>query len=267
MKVAKSLHDGYMIIQNGSSLMTGNDLMLKMSSFHSRVINLLKFASRNPSRLEEIHPAMIEKLTRSGTGTGQGLGNKLAPHEAAMAVILEEHDWKLQSDETDGFVYKHQVNGTQRSLDFRLMELKEGVIINSLDMDLKHGGEGAGAAIFLNDGKFADNVIYIISYTRILERVRGERRCPRENVCVIALGQDIMTDNDKALLERRFAFIRQANAEAETTDDLVLYLRSANQYKCRRFTPEFVIDRLVKTESWILPSVSPIMQEPHSQLA
>jgi len=241
--------------------------MLKMSSFYSRVITLLNFASRNPSRLEEIHPAMIEKLTRSGSGTGQGLGNKLPPHEAAMAVILEEHNWKLQSDETNGFVYKHQVNGTQQSLDFRLMELKEGVVVNSLDMDLKHGGEGAGAVIFLNDGKFLNDVIYVMSYTRLLPRVRGQSRCTRENVCVIALGQDIMSDNDKALLERRFAFIREANAESETTDDLVLYLRSANQYKCRRFTPEFVIDRLAKTQSWILQSASPKEQEPHSQLA
>ena len=236
-------------------------------TFHQRVDNLLVNLNRNPSRLEQIYPNMIEQLTRVGSGTGQGVANRMPPHEAAMAVVLEENGWKASHGETSGLVYKHQANGTQQSVDFRLIELNQGTVLHSVDIDLKHGGEGAGAVIFLNDGKFAPNTIYIISFTRLLERVRGERRCPRENVCVIALGQDIMTDNDKALLERRFAFIRQANAEAENTDDLVLYLRSANQFKCRRFTPEFVADRLARTQSWLLSSESPTVPGQHSQLA
>jgi hypothetical protein len=235
-----------------------------MSSFYSRISTVFNFINRNAARLEETHPAMITKLTQAAGGTGQGLGNKLPPHEAAFAVVLEEQGWKPAKGETTGFVYQHQANGTQQSIDFRLMELNEGAVVHSIDTDLKHGGEGAGASIFLNDGTFLDNVVYIISFTRLLDKVRGQRKCPRENVCVVSLGQDIMTEKDKSQLNRRFDLLKQLNAEADDTDDLVLYIRNANQFKCRRFTPEFVTDRLAKTLAWLGPSASPTEQGPHS---
>lgn len=226
-----------------------------MDTFSSRISSLFNFVSSSAARLEELHPDMITKLTQAGSGTGQGLANKCPPHEAAFAVVLEEHGWKPARGETSGFVYQHQANGTQQSIDFRLMELNEGAVVHSVDTDLKHGGEGAGASIFLNDGKFMDNVVYIISFTRLLDKVKGQRKCPRENVCVVVLGQDVMSDKDKAQLERRFALLKQLNAEAEDTDDLVLYIRNANQFKCRRFTPEFIKDQLAKTLAWIGPSL------------
>lgn len=233
------------------------DISFKMSSFNSRISELFDFIHTNPSRLEEVHPGMITKLTQEAGGTGQGLASKLPPHEAAFAVVLEEHGWRSVNDEPTGFFYKHQANGTQQSIDFRLMEKVGGVVVRSIDTDLKHGGTGSGASIFLNDGKFLDNVIYVISFTRLLDKIKGNRKCPREHVCVIALGQDVMTDKDKAQLDRRFALLKQLNAEAEDTDDLVLYIRSANQFKCRRFTPEFIKDRLEKTLAWLGPSPSP----------
>jgi hypothetical protein len=235
-----------------------------MSSFNSYISTLFNFVSSKPGRLEESHPIMITKLTRAAGGTGQGLANKLPPHEAAFAVVLEEHGWRPVSDEPTGFFYKHQANGTQQSIDFRLMEKVDGVVVRSIDTDLKHGGEGTGASIFLNDGKFMDNVVYVISFTRLLDKVKGQRKKPRENVCVIALGQDVMSDKDKSHLDRRFALLKQLNAESESTDDLVLYIRNANQFKCRRFTPEFVTDRLAKTLAWLAPSLPPTEQAPHS---
>lgn len=231
-----------------------------MSSFSS----LFNFLRANPGRLEEIHPGMITKLTQAAGGTGQGLASKLPPHEAAFAVVLEERGWRPVNDEPTGFFYKHQANGTQQSIDFRLMEKVDGVVVRSIDTDLKHGGSGAGASIFLNDGKFLDNVVYVISFTRLLDKVKGQRKCPREHMCVIALGQDVMSDKDKAQLERRFLLLKQLNADAEDTDDLVLYIRNANQFKCRRFTPEFVKDRLEKTLAWLAPSPSPSAPAPHS---
>jgi hypothetical protein len=235
-----------------------------MASFSSRISTLFNFVSRNASRLEEVHPAMITKLTQTAGGTGQGLASKLPPHEAAFAVVLEEHGWRPAADEPTGFFYKHQANGTQQSIDFRLMEKLDGAIVHSVDTDLKHCGEGAGAAVFLNDGTFMENVVYVISFTRLLEKVKGQRKKARENVCVVALGQDIMSEKDKAQLERRFALLKQLNAEAEDTDDLVLYIRNANQFKCRRFTSEFVTDRLARTLAWLEPSASPTEQAPHS---
>jgi len=238
----------------------------KMSFLH-RLTTLFKFINTNAARLEEkTHTAVMKELALS-CGKGQGLGNKVSEHEGAFAVVLREHGWLPFVEGQSGFFYKYQANGTQQSIDFRLMEVVDGKVVNSIDTDLKHGGEGAGASIFLNDGKFLDNVVYIISFTRLLDKAKGDRKKPRENVCVVSLGQDVMSAKDKAQLERRFTLLKQLNAEAEDTEDLVLYVRNANQFKCRRFTTEFITDRLEKTLAWLEPSAQPSEQAPHSQLA
>jgi len=235
-------------------------------SFNSRITTLFQFINNNPARLEETTHKEVMKQLALSCGKGQGLGNKVSEHEGAFAIVLHEHGWLPYVEGQSGFFYKYQANGTQQSIDFRLMEVVDGKMVNSIDTDLKHGGEGAGASIFLNDGKFLDNVVYIISFTRLLDAVKGQRKKPRENVCVVSLGQDVMSDKDKSQLEKRFALLKQLNAEADDTEDLVLYIRNANQFKCRRFTSEFIADRMAKTLAWIEPSVQPNEPAPHSQL-
>jgi len=239
-----------------------------MSTFRTSVSKLLSRLHSTPSVLEQKHHREMKHKLDAYCGKGQGLGNKCSDQESCFAVECEADGWSLRTPEAkDGLFYTYQVHGTQKSIDFQLIHLEDGIVSDYVNLDLKHGGEGAGASIFLNDGTFLDDVIYVISFTRLLEKVKGNRKCPRQHVCVISLGQNIMTAKDKSQLERRFALLRMMNDEAEDTDDLVLYVRNANQFKCRRFTSEFVIEQLAKTQSWLVPSVSPIEQEPHSQLA
>ena len=63
-----------------------------------------------------------------------------------------------------------------------------------------------------------------------------------------------MTEKDGIALEKRFALIKQLNSVKEDLDHLVLYNRNANQYSCKRFTPEFTEECRQKTQSWIVPS-------------
>lgn len=225
----------------------------KMSVYRSKVCSLFNSIYKNPSVLEEKHPEMKKKLD-SYCGKGQGLGNKCSDQEACFAVVFEANGWTLRSDESkQGLFYTYQAQGTQKAIDFQLMHIEEGKVIDLINIDLKHGDK---EAIFLNDGTFLDDVIYVISFTRILPRVKGGgRKCPREQVCVIARGQDVMTEKDRKALENRFALLKQLNSIKEDLDHLVMYARNANQFSCKRFSSLFTEECLQKTQSWILPSV------------
>jgi len=207
----------------------------------------------------------MKKKLDAFCGKGQGLGNKCSDQEACFAFVCEERGWNLRAEDSkDGFFYIYQAQGTQKSIDFQLIYLKEGQVVEFVNIDLKHSDK---EAIFLNDGTFLDDVVYVISFTRLLPKVKGQRTCPREQVCVIAKGQDVMTVKDKMALEKRFALLKQLNSTKEDLDFLTLYIRNANQFSCKRFTPEFTEECWEKTQSWLVPSESPITQEPHFQLA
>ena len=235
-----------------------------MSAFRTPVSALFNYIKRTPSVLEQKQPEMKKKLD-AFCGKGQGLGNKCSDHEACFAVVCEERGWKLrEKDSDDGFFYVYQAQGTQKSIDFQLMYIEDGEVVESVNIDLKHSDK---EAIFLNDGTFLDNVLYVISFTRLLPKVKGQRLCPREQVCVIARGQDVMTAKDRTALENRFALLKQLNANKEDLDHLTLYIRNANQFSCKRFTSDFTEECWQKTKSWLVPSELPTTQEPHSQLA
>lgn len=235
-----------------------------MSSFRTRVSKLFGFLQKNPHVLEEKHPEMKKRLD-AYCGKGQGLGNKCSDQEACFAVACEADNWLLRSkDAKDGLFYTYQAQGTQKAIDFQLMSIESGKVIESVNIDLKHGEK---EGIFLNDGTFLDDVVYIISFTRLLPKVKGQRKCPREQVCFIARGQDVMSEKDKKALENRFALLKQLNSVKEDLDFLVMYIRNANQYSCKRFSTEFTEECLKKTQAWLLPSVSPTEQGQHSQLA
>ena len=235
-----------------------------MTEFRAKVSELFNHIKATPSVLEQKQPEMKKKLD-AFCGKGQGLGNKCSDQEACFAAVCEEHGWKLREKDSDeGFFYIYQAQGTQKSIDFQLIYIDRGNVTESVNIDLKHSDK---EAIFLNDGTFLDDVVYVISFTRLLPRVKGQRSCPREQVCVIAKGQDVMTEKDRAALENRFALLKQLNAIKEDLDFLTLYARNANQFSCKRFTPEFTGHCWEKTRSWLVPSESPTTQEPRSQLA
>jgi len=132
------------------------------------------------------------------------------------------------------FSYRYQANGTQKAVDFQLQTSESDTVKN---IDLKHGGENG--RIFLNDGTFIPGQIYIISFTKLLDKIKGERKCQRQHVCTIALGEHIMSDKDRLVLEKYNELLKVINDQPRDVDFLMLRARSANQYLCKQFTDEF----------------------------
>ena len=223
-----------------------------MSSFRLTVWNFLQNLASNPHLMEETKHKETKKILKAYCGKGQGLGNKCTDHEACFAVQCESNGWSLKrEDSRNGIFYAYQVRGTQRSIDFQIVYLVDGVVADCVNFDLKRSKDNV---IFLNDGTFLEDVVYIVSFTRKLDAINGQKKKERQQVCVIALGQDVMTEKDRIALEKRFALIKQLNSVKEDLDHLLLYNRNANKYSCKRFTPEFTEGCLRKTQSWIVPS-------------
>ncbi len=222
-----------------------------MTAFRNSVSKLFSYLRGNAVVLEKKHPDMNKKLD-AYCGKGQGLGNKCSDQEACFAVACEASGWALRTDSPkDGFYYTYQAQGTQKAIDFQLMFIDDEKVVESVNIDLKHSDT---EVIFLNDGSFLTDVVYVISFTRLLPRVKGERKSPREQVCVVALGQDVMSEKDRTVLEKRFAILKQMNSVKESTDFLVMYARNANQYSCKGFTTPFTEECFQKTQSWLVPS-------------
>ena len=102
--------------------------------------------------------------------------------------------------------------------------------------DLKHSNS---ERIFLNDGWFIENTIYIISYN-----------CNKKNktatVC-ISLGKYIPTEEETATYNEISKKIREINDTYKKIGSLCCYVRKANQYIMTRFTTEYIAETFVKT--------------------
>lgn len=194
----------------------------------------------NPQDLENKPVAMVATLHAYINSDGQGSANEVKPHEACIALVLETNGFvrapRGTTPTTDGLWYWYQLNGSQRAGDFLVFEVKGGVKRAERILDAKHSN---GISIYLNDGTFEPGTIYIVSFTRCLDRIKGQRKKPREQVCFVGLGEDIFTDKDRGVMATWRAALRAMNAAGSDTDHLRVYARSANQYDCKRFTAEF----------------------------
>ncbi len=212
----------------------------------------------NPSVLEQKPTEMMARLRAHYKSQGQGSANPVTPHEACIASVLEDHGFLLTSQrnvvpEQNGLYMWYQPDGTQRKGDFVVFESKEGRISRSITLDAKHG---SGTIIYLNDGTFEKDVIYIVSFTRILPKVKGQRKRDRKNECMIGIGQDVMSEEDCLRLVRWREEIRRLNTLDMGEGSLCLYARSANKYECgSRFSSEFMKNCLDRTFAWLQPSV------------
>lgn len=233
-------------------------------AFRTWIQEFLTYLSNTSSCLEQRHPEITKRLNAL-CGDGQGLGNKASFHEACFAYELEARGcMNLTFPASDGYFYIYQANGTQKSIDFQVVSVKAGQVVDKFDFDLKHG---SGKSIYLNDGTFLDDVIYVISFTRIVP-VKGQRKGDRRNICAIARGQDIFTELEKIELDKWFEDIKQKNSNKNVVGSLRMYARSANQYDCdKRFDDAFTLDRFQKTLAWISQSVPHTEEAPHSQSA
>jgi hypothetical protein len=234
---------------------TQTDLVIPTSGVFSN--NIALTTSKSPSMkvllqralvYMNIHPEVLElknieltSVLQRYLGTnGQGTGNKVTDHEACIASVLEKFGFirapRGEYPTIDGNYYWYQLQGSQQSGDFLVFQIENGIKTEEVVLDAKHSN---GTSIYLNDGIFEENTIYIVSFTRCKEKVKGERKKPREQVCFIGLGQDIMTEKDRATLLQWRQVLKEMNAKANDTDHLRLYARSANQYDCSRFGIEF----------------------------
>jgi hypothetical protein len=201
----------------------------------------------NPLLLRQTLPIMERMLQRHAgkvvlaegeTSGAQGTGNKVTGQEASFAAVLESHGFVIQAKDTEitvaGKYYYYQVNGSQKSIDFRLVQHDGTKIVGSADFDLKHT---VSDVFFLNDGWFHENVIYVVSWMRKTSEARKKR--VTEPATFIGLGQDIPTKEETALMEELLAIKKKYNTEFKGCGSLCTYIRFANRYTCARFTPEY----------------------------
>jgi len=196
----------------------------------------------NPLLLRQKQPDMIRKLQTQATNTeAQGTGNKVTDQEASFATLLEAHGFAFQPKATataaaataPGKYYNYQVNGSQRSIDFRAFEHDGTAVTRHMDLDLKHT---TSDVFFLNDGWFHKDVVYIVTWDRRTSAPRKKKTT--EPATLIALGQDIPSPEESACMEELLAIKKKYNTEFKGCGSLSTYIRFANRYKCDRFTPE-----------------------------
>lgn len=220
----------------------------------SALQSALAYMREHPAELEEEYPVMRSELQAYLKSDGQGTGNKATDHEACIAKILENH-WFVRVPRgtiptVDGVYYWYQCKGSQRSGDFLVFEVKDGVKCSERVLDAKHSND---MSIFLNDGTFETGTIYIVSFTR--RDFARQRKKDRKRVCFIGLGEDIYCDEDRIAMDEWRAEVRKLNANKPKSRYLRFYNRSANQYDCDSFTSEFTEDRWSRLTASLVPSL------------
>ena len=216
---------------------------------NARIADALRFMTQNPDRLEERPIEMLDRLREHVNGNGQGAANEPTPHEACIAILLEEHGILLAParnvvPDANGSWFWYQSAGTQQKGDFLLFEAVDKERRGGVVIDAKHSN---GGSMFLNDGWFWENVVYVVSFCRCV------RRGVWENICFVGLGQDIPTDKDKEIWNAYTEVKRAMNAarREREPDFLAPYFRFAHQYSCKQFTPEFTASRLELMLAWL----------------
>ncbi len=219
----------------------------------THLADALRTMAQNPRRLEEKPTSFQMRLREHCDGTGQGSANEPTFHETCIAIILEEHGIRLAPlrnvvPDEDGLWFWYQPGGTQKKGDFLLFEAVNKEQKGSILLDAKHSN---GSAIYLNDGWFWEDTVYIISFSRTVSRG------VRENICFIGRGQDIPTEKDKEIWAEYTEAKRVMNAarRERNPDFLLPYFRFAHQYTCRQFTPEYTMSRLELTLASLAPAL------------
>ena len=202
------------------------------------VRSIFQAISATPLLLERKLPEMVDFLQRQGNTEGQGTGNKVTDQEACFADLLTKAGFQfLPKDAADpdcGLHYRYQLKGSQQSLDFALREYEGGAVKKEVIADLKHTNS---KSFYLNDGWFEKGIIYIVSWNA------GTKKKP-ELRAYIALGEEIPSAEEQAVMTELIAFKRAKNDDTPNIGSLRPYIRFANQYSCQRFTPEVAVAHL-----------------------
>jgi hypothetical protein len=231
-------------------------------TFTESVRNALTYIRENPNEMVLTPKDMMAKLYATVKSSGQGSANQTNPHEGCIATVLEANGFVLAPrnviPQKSGIYYWYQPNGTQRKGDFVMFWAIDGVKKLEVIIDAKHG---ASETIFLNDGWFDEDTVYIISFTSPVKRGTA-----RANVCFVGMGRDIPTEEDAKIRTHIIGIKNELNKSKKTmmTSFLKICFRFANQYSCKQFTPDFNEDRFQKMLAWLAPSGSQTLPEPHS---
>ena len=197
------------------------------------ITNFLQKLRTYPDLLEQEYPETIKFLHALTDKKGQGTGNMPTHQEACFAVEAQKHGFKFDVPTENGAFIKYQPNGTQKSIDFVLIEVVDGVS-RSVQFDLKHTNT---KTFYWNDGWFENDVIYVVSYTQ-----------KKQNKIYIGYGEDTPTEQDKLDMAEIVEFKKKWNSENKNTGFLRKYLRFANQYSCDQFTDEFSREKFESIE-------------------
>jgi hypothetical protein len=217
--------------------------------FKKQICEAFAYMHEYPADLEQPNEAMVLRLTNYMKSNGQGSGNHVNFHEANIAFVFESHGFHLAKKgsipDKDGYYYVYQVGGSQKKGDFMLFWVSDGEIQSKIMVDAKHTNS---KSIYLNDGWFDVDTIYIVSHNA------GTKRYPKYE-CFIGLGQDIPTEEDTKVMYHIIEIKKELNKSKKTmlTRFLSVVFRFANQYSCKQFTEEFTTERFQKTLSWLEP--------------
>jgi hypothetical protein len=212
----------------------------------------------NPSILRQKNPAIVAKLHSQAKADSQGTGNKVTDQEASFAMVMESNGVQFQPKDAvfptaPGYYYFYQANGSQQSIDFRVFYSDGKTVVRKVDLDLKHT---SSEVFFLNDGWFSHDIIYVVTWNRRTSQYR--KRITSEVATFIALGQDIPSVAENALMGELLTIKKIYNTEFKGVDSLCTYIRFANRYKCDRFTPDFTETSYANVNTFIqsVPSSS-----------
>lgn len=197
------------------------------------IITFLQKLRAYPELLKQEYPDTIKFLHALTDKKGQGSGNMPTNQEACFAFEAMKHGFLFETPSANGAFIKYQPNGTQKSIDFVLIEVVDNVM-RSVQFDLKHTNT---KTFYWNDGWFENDVIYVISYKH-----------KKQNRIYIGYGEDTPTEQDKLDMDEIVGFKRKWNSENKNTGFLRKYLRFANQYSCDQFTDEFSREKFESIE-------------------
>jgi hypothetical protein len=197
------------------------------------IIAFLQRLRDAPDLLKQDYPHTVKFLHSLTDKNGQGSGNMPTQQEACFAAVAQQSGFKFETPTDNGIFIKYQPNGTQKSIDFILIEVVDGVS-RSVQFDLKHTNT---KTFYWNDGWFENDVIYVVSYTH-----------KKQNKIYIGYGDDTPTDHDKSDMAEIVEFKKKWNSENKNTGFLRKYLRFANQYSCDQFTDEFSREKFESIE-------------------
>lgn len=209
------------------------DLQLVSPTFFikSRMMsNVLTAIHTNPSLLKGKNSDMKMFLKTQGNPESQGTGNAPTDQEIAFATLLEKFEYKFLPKGTDvpkinGNYYFYQPKGTQRNIDFMVVNVLDGKE-TFYYLDMKHT---TGKTFFFNDGWFEDDVIYIVSFT--IKKV---------DKVYIGYGNDTRSDEEHSEMLALIKFKQEWNKTKKNVGHLKKCIRYANQYSCDGFTTDFI---------------------------